>query len=207
MLSKVITLAQIAIDTGKALSSGIASASSLPYPANLAAIATTVGTVLANIATAITTVNSAKFAKGGSPNGTGGGVVDGPGGKNDKDLLTVRVNKDELILNENQQKRLHKELTGKGGAWSKEAQKELFGIAEGKVAPAPDYLPVTSAFGEIGSGAPVNFREVNDTVAAESGMVDQMAETIENLPNPVVSVEDINEGQRRVEIIENIDTL
>lgn len=207
MLSKVITLAQIAIDTGKALSSGIASASSLPYPANLAAIATTVGTVLANIATAITTVNSAKFAKGGSPNGTGGGVVDGPGGKNDKDLLTVRVNKDELILNENQQKRLHKELTGKGGAWSKEAQKELFGIAEGKVAPAPDYLPVTSAFGEIGSGAPVNFREVSDTVAAESGMVDQMAETIENLPNPVVSVEDINEGQRRVEIIENIDTL
>ena len=207
MLSKVVTLAQIAIDTGKALSSGIASASALPFPANLTAIATTVGTVLANIATAITTVNSAKFAKGGSPNGTGGGVVDGPGGKNDKDLITVRVNKDELILNEQQQKRLHMNLTGKGGEWTKDAQKELFGIAEGKVAPVPDYAPVTASFAEIGGGAPVNFREVSDAVAAESGMVDQMAETIENMPAPVVSVEDINEGQRRVEVIENIDTL
>lgn len=33
-MSKIITLAQIAIDTGKALSAGIASASRLPYPAN-----------------------------------------------------------------------------------------------------------------------------------------------------------------------------
>lgn len=206
-LSKVITLAQIAIDTGKALSSGIASASAMPFPANLAAIATTVTTVLANIATAISTVNSAKFAKGGSPNGVGGGIVDGPGAKNDKDLLTVRVNKDELILNEGQQKRLHKSLTGKGGEWSKDAQKELFGIAEGKVAPAPDFAPVTGSFAEIGGGAPVNSRQINDSIAAESGMVEQMAESMENMPAPVVSVEDINDGQRRVEVIENIDTL
>lgn len=41
-MSKVITLAQIAIDTGKALSAGIASASSVPFPGNLVAIATTV---------------------------------------------------------------------------------------------------------------------------------------------------------------------
>ena len=37
-------------------------------------------------------------------------------------------------------------------------------------------------------------------------MVEQMADTIENMPAPVVSVEDINDGQRRVEVIENIDT-
>lgn len=75
-MAKVITLAQIAIDTGKALSAGIASASSLPYPANLAAIATTVATVLANVATAITTVKSAKFATGGKVVGPGTGTSD-----------------------------------------------------------------------------------------------------------------------------------
>lgn len=75
-MSKIITLAQIAIDTGKALASGIASASSMPFPANLAAIATTVGTILANISTAISTVKSAKFAQGGKVTGPGTGTSD-----------------------------------------------------------------------------------------------------------------------------------
>ena len=75
-MSKVITLAQIAIDTGKALSAGIASASSVPFPGNLVAIATTVATVLANVATAISTVKSAKFAKGGKVHGPGTGTSD-----------------------------------------------------------------------------------------------------------------------------------
>lgn len=75
-MSKIITLAQIAIDTGKALSAGIASASSMPFPANLVAIATTVATILANVATAISTVKSAKFATGGKVAGPGTGTSD-----------------------------------------------------------------------------------------------------------------------------------
>ncbi len=75
-MSKIITLAQISIDTGKALSAGIASASSMPFPANLPAIATTVATILANIATAISTVKSAKFAQGGKVTGPGTGTSD-----------------------------------------------------------------------------------------------------------------------------------
>ena len=75
-LSKMLTLVQITIDTGKAISAGVASASKLPYPANLAAIATTVATVLANIATAVSTVNSAKFAEGGKVTGPGTGTSD-----------------------------------------------------------------------------------------------------------------------------------
>lgn len=75
-MSKIITLAQIAIDTGKALSAGIASASAVSFPANIAAIATTVATVLANIATAISTVKSAKFATGGKVTGPGTGTSD-----------------------------------------------------------------------------------------------------------------------------------
>lgn len=75
-MAKVITLAQIAIDTGRALSSGIASASAVPFPGNLVAIATTVATVLANVATAISTVKSAKFASGGKVRGPGSGTSD-----------------------------------------------------------------------------------------------------------------------------------
>lgn len=75
-MSKIITLFQITVDTGRALSSGIASASALPFPANLAAIATTVATVLANIATAVSTVKSANFAVGGKVTGPGTGTSD-----------------------------------------------------------------------------------------------------------------------------------
>ena len=75
-LSKVLALAEIAINTGKAIAAGVASAQSIPYPGNLVAIATTVATVLANIATAIKTVKSAKFAKGGTVQGAGSTTSD-----------------------------------------------------------------------------------------------------------------------------------
>lgn len=202
-MSKILTLAQIAIDTGKALSAGIASASSLPFPANLAAIATTVATVIANIATAISTVNSAKFARGG--------IVDSEDPKNKEDKVIVRVNKGEMILNEEEQANLHKQLTGRSGGFTQQDQKELFGLANGTIKYSDEVnralAPLTSSFSEIGSVVPINSRKINDSVAAEAGMVEQMSDAIENMPAPVVSVEDINDGQRRVNVIENIDTL
>ena len=75
-VSKVLALAEIAINTGKAIAAGVAQAQSVPFPANIAAIATTVATILANIATAISTVKSAKFAKGGLISGVGTGTSD-----------------------------------------------------------------------------------------------------------------------------------
>lgn len=75
-LSKVLALAEIAINTGKAIAAGVAQAQSVPFPANIAAIATTITTVIANIATAIKTVNSAKFASGGYVDGPGSGTSD-----------------------------------------------------------------------------------------------------------------------------------
>lgn len=76
IMSKMIALAQIGIDTGIALAEGIKSASGVPFPGNIAAIATTVATVIANIATAIQTVKSVKLAKGGKVNGPGTGTSD-----------------------------------------------------------------------------------------------------------------------------------
>ncbi len=76
-LSKIMGLAQIAVDTGKAISSGVAEAVKAgPFPANLAAIATTIATVMANMATAITSIKSAKFATGGLVEGAGSGTSD-----------------------------------------------------------------------------------------------------------------------------------
>ena len=76
ILSKTLALAEIAINTGKALAAGIAQAQSVPFPANLAAIATTVATILSNIAVATKTVKSAKFATGGLVTRPGTGTSD-----------------------------------------------------------------------------------------------------------------------------------
>ena len=53
VLSKTLALAEIAINTGKAIAAGTAQAQSVPFPGNLIAIATTVATIMANITSAI----------------------------------------------------------------------------------------------------------------------------------------------------------
>lgn len=74
--AKILALAEIAINTGVAISEGIKQAQKVPYPANLGAIATTIAAVLSNIATAISTVKSAKFARGGRVTGAGTSTSD-----------------------------------------------------------------------------------------------------------------------------------
>jgi hypothetical protein len=64
--SKVLAVAQIAIDTAVAITGAIAQAQSVPYPGNLVAIATGVAAVVAGIASAVTTLNSANIPGGGS---------------------------------------------------------------------------------------------------------------------------------------------
>jgi hypothetical protein len=64
---KVLAIAQIAIDTGIAISGAIAQAQSVPFPANIAAIATGVAAVVAGIANAVNTLNSAQVGGGSAP--------------------------------------------------------------------------------------------------------------------------------------------
>jgi len=91
-ISKVLALAEIAINTGKAIAAGVAQAQSVPFPGNIAAIATTVATIMANIATAISTVKSAKFAKGG--------LIQGPG-TGTSDSITAKVSNGESVMTAN----------------------------------------------------------------------------------------------------------
>lgn len=92
-VSKVLSLAEIAINTGSALAAGVKQAQSVPFPANIAAIATTVTTILANVATAIKTVKSAKFATGGDVQGPGTGTSDSINAKlsNGESVLTAQA--------------------------------------------------------------------------------------------------------------------
>ena len=93
ILSKTLALAEIAINTGKALAAGTAQAMSVPFPANLVAIATTIATVMANITTAINTVKSAKFATGGLVTGPGTGTSDSVPAQlsNGESVMTARA--------------------------------------------------------------------------------------------------------------------
>lgn len=75
ILSKTLALAEIAINTGKAISSAVA-ASAGKGLFGLAEIATLVTTIISNMTAAIGIVNSAKFADGGLVEGPGTGTSD-----------------------------------------------------------------------------------------------------------------------------------
>ena len=66
-LQKTLAVAQIAIDTAKAIVGAIAQAQSVPFPGNIAAIATGVAAVIAGIASAVTTLNSADVGGATAP--------------------------------------------------------------------------------------------------------------------------------------------
>lgn len=90
-------VALIGAKEGEALASGTASASGLPFPANLAAIASIIATI-----TALFASFAGKFADGG--------VISGGSFHGDK--LLARVNAGEMILNQKQQGILFKALDG-----------------------------------------------------------------------------------------------
>ena len=76
ILSKALALGEIAVNTGKAISEGVASAAGVPFPGNIPAILSTIATVVTNMTTAISIVKSAKFADGGLVEGSGTGTSD-----------------------------------------------------------------------------------------------------------------------------------
>lgn len=88
--AKILALGEIAVNSGKAIAAGIAQSQSLPYPGNLVAMASTVASVIAGIASAISTVKSAKFATGG--------LVVGPG-TGTSDSISARLSNGESVMN------------------------------------------------------------------------------------------------------------
>jgi hypothetical protein len=88
--AQVLALGEIAIHTGVAIAAGIREAQLAgPFPANLAAIATTVAKIMAGITSAIKTVKSAKFASGG--------LVTGPGSET-SDSIPAMLSNGESVM-------------------------------------------------------------------------------------------------------------
>lgn len=163
-VAKVLALGEIAVNTGVALAQGIKQAQSVPYPANIAAIATTVGTILANIATAIKTVKSAKFATGGLVQGAGTGT---------SDSIEARLSNGESVMTERA---------------------------------TSMFSPILSAFNQLGGGVPI----INQSPQQQMGedmLAAAVAKGVMAMPSPVVSVEEINNVGRRVQVIENLATI
>lgn len=93
----------ISAKQGEAMASGTASAAALPFPANIAAIASIVATVVATFGQILSAVGA--FADGG--------IV---GGNLHGDKVLARLNGGEMVLNKKQQTRLFKSIeSGKFG--------------------------------------------------------------------------------------------
>lgn len=95
-------MALIGAKEGEAMANGTASAAALPFPANIAAIASIIATVVGTFASIFSTVGA--FA--------GGGIIQGASTHGDQ--LLARVNAGEMILNGSQQARLFNLLDGAG---------------------------------------------------------------------------------------------
>lgn len=170
IMSKTIALAEIAINTGKAIAAGVAQAMSVPFPGNLVAIATTVGTVLANVASAISTVKSAKFAKGGRVDArqyATGGDVRGAG-TGTSDSIHAMLSNGESVMT---------------------------------AAATSMYAPVLSAMNQSAGGNPITG---GGSAQGEDMLARAVARGLMAMPNPVVSVEEINTTARRVQVLENL---
>nr|DAR77677.1 MAG TPA: minor tail protein [Caudoviricetes sp.] len=164
--SKVIALGEIAVSTGVAIAEGIKQAQKAgPFPANLAAIATTVATILSGITSAIKTVKSAKFARGGD--------VVGPG-TDTSDSIPAHLSNGESVL----------------------------------TAPATRmFAPALSAFNQIGGGVPIMGQGGHSQQIGEEFLARAVARGMAMMPRPVVSVEEINSTNNRVEVIERLATI
>lgn len=98
--------AATAANVGEAASEGTKQASKLPFPANIAAIATVL-TAIGGAAATISSLSRKKYATGG--------IVTGPG-SSFSDSIPISVSNGEMILNKSQQKNLFDLLNYGGGS-------------------------------------------------------------------------------------------
>lgn len=92
-------IAETSSEVGAAMAKGTSSAASLPFPYNIAAIATVIATIV-GIAATIKNATAGNFAEGG--------IVGGTSWSGDK--LRVGINSGEMVLTKKQQSNLFKQL-------------------------------------------------------------------------------------------------
>lgn len=134
--AKILNVGKVMMESGVALAQGIAQSQSVPFPANLAAMAATIAAITTNMAMALKQVESAKFATGG--------IV--PGTYDAKDSVRASLSGGEMVLNPAQQKRLF-EVANVGMSESFDYERMAAAVAAGvSELPAPvlDYKEFTT---------------------------------------------------------------
>lgn len=171
VFSKAMALSEIGINTAKAIAQGIASAQSVPFPGNIAAVITTIGSIMANVATAKKLLSKEKTPE--APKFAAGGLVTGEG-SGTSDSITARLSSGESVI------------TAMGT--------QMFG-------------PMLSAFNQIGGGVPIASANSGQQAIGQEMLTEAFRKALDSMPTPVVSVSEINDVNRRVEVLESYGSL
>lgn len=158
---------------------GVANAQAVGFPASIPAIATTIAVIMANIATAISTVKSAKFAKGGvNIQGAGTGT---------SDSINARISTGESVM------------TAKAT--------QMYGgllMIMNDMANHPSYtLPSVYSGNAFSEGA--SEQEGTQAAMLTEVLTKSLTAAMREM-RPVVSVEEIRDVTHRVEAIESLNS-
>lgn len=168
--AKIAALAEIAINQGLAISNAVkavgAAVPPIPFPVNVAMIASSVASALSALVPAIQSVNSVKLARGG--------YVNGPG-TSTSDSVPAMLSNGEFVVNAR--------------------ATSMF----------PELLETINNLG-LGLGAPARMEKIT-TTRIERDNAEALVKALQQMPAPVVSVEEINRTNRRVTALENLSRL
>lgn len=179
--AKVLALAEVAIEQGIA----IAKATSLAFKKgksvweSIAAVAAATATIISSMASAIKAIKSAK--------------VGGDGGSSNE--IRRGYAKGGLV-------------TGTGSETSDSIPARLSNGESVMTARSTRmFAPILSAFNTMGGGVPIQATQSAEQAIGEDMLARAVAKGVQSMPNPIVSVEEINSVGKRVQVIENIGTI
>lgn len=69
------------------------------------------------------------------------------------------------------------------------------------------FAPILSSFNQMGGGVPINITASSNQTMGEDMLARAVAKGVQMMPNPVVSVTEINTVGKRVEVLENLGSL
>jgi hypothetical protein len=159
---KLLAMVEVGLNTAKALSAGIAAAQSMPYPANIPAIVSTITAVLSAMGQATTILKkqtppkAPKMAKGGLVTGFGSGTSDN---------VPSFLSNGESVMT---------------------------------AAATSMFAPLLSQLNMAGGGIPIQVADTAKQAFGEDMMARAFARAMESMPNPIVAVMDINDGQSKM---------
>lgn len=163
--SKVLAIAEVAVQQGIAIANAIRAASEGSHSVweMIAQIGVGIASVTTSILSALKSIKSAKFARGGRVTGAGTGT---------SDSIPAMLSNGESVIN---------------------ARSTAM------------FAPLLSAINQLGGGVP--FMGGRNVQVGEEWLSVAVARGMAAAPRPVVSVEEINRVQGRVEVLENYGSL